>query len=175
MGKQPLTRESQFVVGDEKILLIIIGILFVLFFGYGVYDAAQRGFRQIDPQSFIFAAAIFPAIICFRKARANSVHIRINRKGIYEAERLVTTWDNFIKAALIQKKKGRKIYDVRDNFQMLVQYRKEGSLQILERRIDLTNTQNKSEEEVMEAVRFFWEDHQHQSGWTRPGEHIIKR
>jgi hypothetical protein len=159
MGKAPLTRDSQFIVGEEKILIYIIGILFLALFGYGVFDAANRKFVNIDFQSYVFALAIIPAVYCFRRARSGKIYIRVNIKGIYEQERLVTDWPNLIRVALTQREK-KRIIEIQDNFQLVVEYRKAGSQQMIRRKINLTNTQNKSEEDVLAAIRFFWKEYQ---------------
>ena len=158
MGKAPLTKDGQFIVGEEKILIFIIGILFLALFGYGVFDAARRNFVNIDFQSYVFALAIIPAVMCFRRGRRDRIYIRVNKKGIYEHERMVTDWENLTRVALTQREKTR-IIEIQDNFELVVEYRKPNSLQMARRRIPLTNTQNKSEEEVLAAVQFFWREY----------------
>jgi hypothetical protein len=45
---------------------------------------------------------------------------------------------------------------LRDNFVLVVEYKKNGTKQGFRKKLPLTNTQDKSEEEVLEAVKFFW-------------------
>lgn len=48
---------------------------------------------------------------------------------------------------------------LQDNFVLVVEYLKDKmSDKGVRRQIPLTNTQNKSEEEVLEAVKFFWKN-----------------
>ena len=70
MGKIPLNKDSEFMVGEEKVLNYILAALFFALFLYGLFDAARRHFRAIDYQSFIFALALAPAIYCFRRAHS---------------------------------------------------------------------------------------------------------
>lgn len=154
MGKTPLTKDSEFVVGEEKILNYVLASLCLGLFLYGFIDAAKRHFINIDYQSFFFALALAPAIYCFRRAQNGKVYIRVNKTGIYQDEKLVTGWSNLIKAQIAQDEKA-SIFSIQDNFVLIVEYRKEGS-KGMRRKIRLTNTQNKSEEEVLEAVKFFW-------------------
>ena len=158
MRKAPLSKESEFVVGEEKILNYILAFLCFALFLYGVIDAVRRHFINIDYQSFIFALALIPAFLFFRKARSNRVYIRVNKKGIYYHEKLVTGWPGLLKVSLAQKDK-HYLINLQDNFLLVVEYRKEGSKEGLRRKIPLTNTQNKSEEDVLEAVNFFWKEY----------------
>ena len=72
MAKIPLTKDSEFVVGEEKVLNYIMTAFFIALFLYGLIDAIRRHFINIDYQSFIFALALVPAIYCFRRAHSNS-------------------------------------------------------------------------------------------------------
>jgi hypothetical protein len=122
---------------------------------YGFIDAARRHFSSIDYQSFIFALALLPAYLFFRKARSRRIFIRINKRGVYQDEKLVTGWPGLVKAYITQKEK-KGLYDIQDHFLLVLEFKKDGTKEIIRRRIPLTNTQNKSEEDVLEAVKFFW-------------------
>jgi hypothetical protein len=155
MGKTQLTKESQFTVGEEKVLNYVMSAFFFALFGYGLFDAIRRQFINIDYQSIIFALAILPAIYCIRRARSNRVYIRINKTGIYQDGKLLTGWDQFLKAYITQKEK-KPMLDIRDNFQLVVEFRdKTIPTKGHRKKVPLTNTQNKSEEDIMEAVSFF--------------------
>ena|ERR1700733_3439812 len=158
MAKTPLTRDSQFVVGEEKVLNYVMAALLFALFLYGVLDAVNRNFKNIDYQSYVFALAILPAIFCYRRANNKRVYIRVNKKGIYQDEKLVTDWSNFRHAFITQKEKSYMV-STQDNFILVIQYRKEGVKQVLRRDVPLTNTQNKSEEDVLDAVNFFWKEY----------------
>lgn len=158
MRKIPLSKDSEFLVGEEKVLNYILGSLCFALFGYGVFDAARRHFTNIDYQSFVFALALAPALLFFRKARSKRVFIRVNKTGIYQDEQFVTGWPGLLKAYIAQKEK-KSFFNIQDNFLLVVEYRKDGSKEGIRRKIPLTNTQNKSEEEVLEAVNFFWKEY----------------
>jgi hypothetical protein len=99
-----------------------------------------------------FYLAIIPAIIFFRKGLTNKICIVIDRKGIYHFNELITTWENFIDARIDQD---QKVLSIQDNFVLFVRYRHDGN-KIFQNKIPLRNTQNKAEEEVIEAIRFFY-------------------
>ena len=163
MAKIPLTKDSEFVVGEEKVLNYIMTAFFIALFLYGLIDAIRRRFINIDYQSFIFAFALVPAIYCFRRAHNNRVYIRANKTGIYKDEQLVTGWSNLLNAFITQKEK-TGIFNIVDNFILVVEFTKDGSPEGFRRKIPLTNTQNKSEEEVLEAVQFFWSVYRKDAG-----------
>lgn len=161
MGKARLTKDSEFLVREEKVLNYILAGLFLALFLYGVIDAL-RHFKNIDYQSYIFALALAPAIYCFRRAHSKRVYIRVNKTGIYQDGRLVTGWSNLLKVFVTQKEIKR--ISIVDNFILVVEYRKDGFPQGFRSKLPLTNTQNKSEEEVLEAVEFFWKEYKRDAG-----------
>ncbi|MBI5371360.1 MAG: hypothetical protein HZA79_04950 [Sphingobacteriales bacterium] len=150
-----LTPDRQFIVGEYKLMNYFMAFFFLALFGVGLYDAIARNFRNIDYQSYVFALAIIPFVFIIRKLRMGKVYIRINSKGIYQDERLVTPWSGLLNAALTQEEKKRMI-EMGDKFILQLDYRKPGETKSFRRKIPLTNTQNKSEEEVLAAVRYFW-------------------
>lgn len=153
MAKTQLTKESQFIVGENKGLDYVLAFLCLLLFIYGLADAIRLEFKNINASTFVFLIALFAAIVFFKKGKSKRVYIRINAKGIYQDEKLVTSWSNFLNAYINQ---AEKLITVQDNFQLVVEFRKEGTDQGIRRKIPLTNTQNKSEEEVLEAIKFYW-------------------
>lgn len=158
MGKKTLHKDSEFIVAEEKVINYVMAIFFLALFLYGVADAVKHRFINIDYQSYVFALAIIPAIYCIRRANNNRVYIRVNRTGIYYQEELLTSWANFHNAFIDQKEKNG-FFNIKDNFLLVVEYRKEGHQEGFRKKIPLTNTQNKSEEEVLEAVIFFWNEY----------------
>lgn len=153
---KPLTIDTEFTVGEEKVLNFILSFLFFGLFVYGVVDVCIRGFSKVTYVSYLFIVAIIPAALAFAKARSKRVYIRINKKGIYQNEQLLTTWPTFLKAYISQK---QTVISIRDNFQLVVEYYKDDSNNGFRRKIALTNTQNKSEEDIMAAIKFFLQDY----------------
>ncbi len=155
MGKTQLNKAGEFVVKEEKMINYILAGLFFAIFLYGVIDAAKRHFINIDYQSYFFTLALVPVIFCIRRANSKRVYIRVNKTGIYHDEQLVTGWPGLLNAYITQKEK-KSFFNIQDNFILVVEYRKDGPPGNSRRQIPLTNTQNRSEEEVLEAVQLFW-------------------
>lgn len=161
MAKTSLYKDGQFTVGENKRLDYVLAFLCTALFVYGLIDAIRQKFTNFSASSFVFLLALIAGILFFRKGNSKRVYIRVNNKGIYEDEKLVTTWSNFHNAYIDQKE---KVITIQDNFQLVVEFLKEGTKQGIRRKIPLTNTQNKSEEEVLEAVKFFWQVYQMEQG-----------
>ncbi len=154
MAKAPLTKDTEFVVGEEKVLVYVMALLFFALFVYAVIDAFLKEFTNLTYISYLFALALLPALYFFKKGKSNVIQIRINKTGIYQKEKLITGWANFLNAFITQKE---KVISIQDNFLLVIEFTKEGNDKGFRRKIPLTNTQNKSEEEVLEAVKFFWQ------------------
>ena len=161
MGKIQLSNDSEFMVGEDKVLDYILASLFFGLFLYGLIDIIVKKFTNIHYLSYVFTLSLAPAMIFFSKARNKRVYIRINKTGIYQDEQLVTGWSNFLTAYISQKE---KVLSIQDNFMLVVEYLKDGVEKGFRRKIPLTNTQNKSEEEVLEAVKFFWKAYKNNAG-----------
>jgi hypothetical protein len=153
MAKILLSKDSEFVVREDKVMDYILALLFFALFIYGLIDAIKEHFIKLNYLSYVFIIALAPAYIFFVKGKNKRVYIRINKMGIYQDEKLLTGWQNLLNAYVDQKE---KVLSIQDNFILVVEYMKDGFGQGFRRKIPLTNTQNKSEEEVIEAVRYFW-------------------
>ncbi len=153
MANERLTVDKDFIVSDDKVLVNVMAFLFFGIFVYGLIDSFRRGFEDMDYLSYVFILLLVPAALFFAKGRRKRIYIRINKSGIFQDEKLVTGWPGFLHAFVTQKE---KILSIQDNFMLVVEYTKEGNDKGFRRKIPLTNTQNKSEEEVMEAITFFW-------------------
>jgi hypothetical protein len=140
---------SNFVVKENGGVFLVLGILFTAMFIYSVIY-----FR--DPQKdvkFEFTYLLLvPAIYFIRKAfTKKKVIILINKNGIYYYNKLITSWFNFVKAQVTQEE---KLMAISDNFVLLVEYRN-GQSKLITDKIPLTNTQDKSEEEIIAAIKYF--------------------
>ena len=158
MATKPLTIDTEFIVGEEKVLDFILATLFFGLFVYGWVEAIVQDFKNETYIRYLCFSALLPASYFFKKGMSKRIYIRINKTGIYQDEKLVTVWSNFLKAYVNQKENTRLI-NIQDNFQLVVEFLKEGEDKGFRRKIPLTNTQNKSEEDVLAAVMFFSRTH----------------
>ena len=152
MAKKTLTRDSEFVVGEEKILNYILAFLFLVLFVLGLVPSVKNNISVNRMLDYLLMLALLPCFMFFSKARSKRVFIRVNRKGIFQDEQLVTGWDNFLKAYIEEKPVALRL---RDNFVLVIEFTKDDPTKGFRRFIKLTNTQNKSEEDIIAAIRFF--------------------
>ena len=157
MANKALTIDSEFVVGEEKILNYILGFLFLIIFVLGLVPSLKHSLSTERIFDYLLMMALLPAFMFLSKARSKRVYIRVNRKGIFQDEQLVTGWDNFLKAYIKEKPVTLRW---RDNFMLVIEFTKDDPAKGFRRFIKLTNTQNKSEEDIIAAIRFFWKLHQ---------------
>jgi hypothetical protein len=154
MKKVPLTAESEFLVKEEKVLsFILAGLCFAIFL-FGLGDMILRHFKN-DYADYLYMLALLPAFFFLRKGKSHRIYIRINKTGIFQDEKLVTSWPNYLNAYIAQDKGKTMLPTIQDNFVLIVEYKKADDGKGFRTKIKLANTQNKSEEEVLEAVKFF--------------------
>jgi len=154
MKSPSLTPESEFIVGEERVLAIVMSILFAALAIYGIIDLIRNGFNS----SVILILALGPCLMYIKKYKSKRVYIRVNRKGIFQDEKLITSWP-FLLNAYIDQSEGitsYKIPTIKDNFILILEYKKDDSMKGFRKSIPLTNTQDKSEEDVLAAVKYFW-------------------
>lgn len=84
--------------------------------------------------------------------------MEVNAHGFFYFGKLITDWKHFISVKFTEEEKA---FRISDNFVLLLEYFKPNEPNSFIIKINLGNTQNKSEEEIVEAVRFY---HQ-QSGY----------
>ena len=152
MSKTKLTIDTDFVVSEEVILVFALSGLFFAVFLYGLIDSIAGHKMPFRYYNLGFMLLLIPSLILFRKGMRNKISIRINKNGIYDGNIFVTDWSNLIKAYITQKK---MTITIQDNFLLVIEYLKEGDDKGFRRKIRLTNTHNKSEEDIMGAIFFF--------------------
>ncbi|HQU57029.1 MAG TPA: hypothetical protein PLG88_06345 [Chitinophagaceae bacterium] len=150
MNLQP---DTEFEVKEEKALVYVLAFACLALCIYAIIHFLLIGLKKQEYTQLLYALVIIPAIYFFRKAKQNTVYIRINKTGIYERENLVTTWPYFLNAYINQKK---KTISIQDNFVLVIEHLKPNNTSGFRKKIALTNTQNKSEEDIMTAIIYFW-------------------
>jgi hypothetical protein len=123
-------------------------------FAYGVTDALlQKKYEPGIVMPLFYAAALAISLMFFKKFRSNRVFLRINHAGIYKDEKLVTDWDHLIRAHITQRE-GR-LLNLTDAFILVIEYTKTDPEKGYRTIVPLTNTQNRSEEDIMAALKHF--------------------
>lgn len=147
-------KEPPFVVRENKGLLRVVGVLLLV-----CSNAAFFGVRSTDGSlGYLLVGITFllPGVLCFwRASAANRAIMQIDETGFSYYGRRLTTWDEFEKAWYMQEALGDSIAD---KFVLMLRYRKADG-RVYQRRLPLTNTQDKAEEEIIAAIRRFYQRH----------------
>ncbi len=148
-----LEPNGDFIVGEEKILNAVLSVIFFGLFSYGVIDALMKKNYEPGVMPIFYALALAIALWFFKKFRSNRVFLRINQNGIYKDEELVTDWEHLLKAYITQKP--ARAISISDSFVLIIEYIKTDPDKGYRSVVPLTNTQNRSEEDIMEALKYF--------------------
>lgn len=112
--------------------------------------------QNISPNHRFYFSPILlslgPAITYTYKAFRHRVYITVNASGIFLYETNITAWPNFIDASF---KDEPKTGSIQENFILYIYYVKSAG-ELHEVRFKLGNTQNRGEEEVIAAIRYFY-------------------
>ena len=140
--KDFLVKESLFINNFFGIFLLAIFVGTMIFgdYGWGVFFQAVGLF-------------LLPAGYFFYRGRSKEVRIKINLSGFYYGNKLIMDWDHFVQAELTQDS---KLASIKDNFIILLHYRLPGDRSIYEKKIPMSNTQDKADEEIIEAIDFYY-------------------
>ena len=160
MTKQILSKESEFIVGDKKWLLILLSLIFLGVFLVGFSRVLNRGFKDMTILDYLNFGFLFLSVIYLFRLFSKHIYIRINKTGIYQNEKLVTPWSNFLKADVTRQS---KLLSIKDDLVLVVEYINEESDKGFRRVIPLANTQDQSIEDIVAAVRFFWNEYYNES------------
>jgi energy-coupling factor transporter transmembrane protein EcfT len=143
--------ESDFVVKESKTMNAIVGIFFLIF--------SFAGFSV----SLVFGSiTLFIAIGAFVRSTKDETIIKINKKGFYYYGELVTDWDHFISDEFIDEVPlpSGSNPGVNDQFFVMIKYYKDGLPGYYGRKIRFTDSQDKSEDEIMAAIKFYYTNRQ---------------
>ena len=151
MQKTSLNSNDTFLVRESTSLNYITAalcwlVLIVLIATYTNEFTSLQTFISAIMALFVLAAAISFTL----KAAKKKELIRMNSDGFYYQKKLITTWHNLESAQVTEE---NKMFTVKDNFVLILTYSREEGSYI--RKIALTNTQDKSEEEILTAIRFY--------------------
>ena len=149
-----LNKDSNFIVKDSVVLDMLIAVFyFAIVISAIVYDFHGASFGK----ALLFG--LLPGLLFIFKAVNNNPAITINKDGIYYFKDLVTGWPDFYKATVIQLPLNATRYDpgISERIILRLEYSKNQTDDLYKQELPLTNTQNKSEEEIIAAIEFFHE------------------
>jgi hypothetical protein len=149
MSEPKLNTEDNFLVKESKTINFIAGgallAVFFVSFMFGDYGWSN----------FLIATCMFliPGAIAIARGSRNTMIIKINKIGFFYAGQLITEWNLFYDAVVQDK---MAVGSYKDNFVLDLRYYSADYSLLYTKSIPLTNTQDKSEEEIIEAINFFY-------------------
>jgi hypothetical protein len=154
--------DGEFLVKDSKGCNMVVGLLFLATFATTVYidrfDTANPSVYQL------LYLSVLPGLYLLKRAFVNKTLMAINRTGFYYLGELVTNWKNFIDAVVKQDEENRKWpYDLTDRFMLMIRYYKDDEPGYFARKFLMTAVMDKSEEEIMAAIKFYYNHSSNQS------------
>ena len=156
--------EGDFYVKDSKGCNMTMGFLCLAAFITIVF-IDRFNIDDLSIYQFLYLS-IIPGIYLLKRAMKNKIIITINKKGFYYFDKLLTDWNNFIDAFVTQDDENRRVpYDVTDRFILVMRYGKIGHMGYFITKILMTAVMDKSEEEIIAAIKFYYQQ-------KEPGEII---
>ena len=146
--KQKFTAKSELVVRNSVVVLAITAIVFML-----MLVSIFKYNTSLGDTGFIIVGALAPIVFYFIFTKTKKAIIRINNKGIFYHEQMVTSWPYFISAKTDQLPLG--LGDPRDRVVLIIEYYDERKANIITQQLRLHNTLNKSEEQMLAIMEYF--------------------
>jgi len=142
---------SDFVVKESKSTNLVVGILFLILSLAAFFMSVLLG-----------GLTLLVAIGAFARSSKDITIIRINKTGFYYYGKLITDWEHFISEEFIDEipLPSNTSSGINDEFYLMIKYYKDGKPGYYGRKIRLTNSQDKSEEEIIAAVKFYYKNHE---------------
>lgn len=136
-----------FIVKESVGVNFVAGLVFVAMTVTAFLYNDLKGFEYLG-----LLITLIPGVYFFVKTFNKTIILEINSKGIYFHGKLLTDWDNFISANYDQKE---VLLSLQDNFYLQVDYIKPGTGMQYTSKINLPNTLNKAEEDIIAAIKAF--------------------
>jgi hypothetical protein len=149
MVNSKLNLDSDFLVKESRSINFVAGGAMIAVFFICIMS------REMDWYTYIFAAGVFliPGALAIARGRKNDIIMKISRAGIYYGGEFVTDWKSFYDARVTDD---MKIASIKDNFILKLRHYSADRNSIHTRDIPLSNKQDKAEEEIIEAIRFYY-------------------
>jgi len=147
---QELNPDTEFTVTEATLVDLLIALVFICMFVSAVLYGS--GNRALDRVMYL---SLFPGIGFAIRAFIKKAAILVNKKGIWFAGQPVTDWNNFIAAKINQLEMRSGGWE--DRNELAVEYYKGTEGDVYKKTIALLSTQNKSGEEIIAAIEYFYE------------------
>ena len=146
--KQTKHKPEELNVTESITLLILVAIFFFTIFWYFITYNLDGNII-----AYVLWLACMPLFLMLFWKRSKKVIISINQQGIFSHGKLVTDWYHFQNVEI--KQLPLRIGQINDNVVMIIRFLNEERNMLYEQKLKLSNTLNKSEEQMLRAIEFF--------------------
>lgn len=138
--------DASFLVKESRTMRLVIGMVVLVLAVFIIRGSVIAG-------SILLVVGIATIII----SRKTQVIMTINKNGFFYYGNLITNWKNFVSAQFLDEAPTltASTTGFSDQFFLALRYYKDNHEGCFERKFPLTNTQDKSEEEILAAIRFY--------------------
>ncbi len=154
MPANQLAESSTFTVRESALTNFIIGGFLLILAVLSFFADPHEAFYGMKIYYRSILIMLIPAILFLVHGFVHKIIFTIDANGIYQYGVLITHWKNFVSANITQKEITGSI---QDNFILVIDYYNAEEQCYHERTITLTDTQTKSEEEIIDAINFFYD------------------
>lgn len=146
--QQKKHQPKELIVTESITLLILVAIFFFTIFWYFITYNLDGNII-----AYVLWFACMPLFLMVFWKRSKKAIISINQQGIFSHGRLVTDWYHFHSVEI--KQLPLRIGQINDNVVMIIHFLNTERNTLFEIKLKLSNTLNKSEEQMLRAIEFF--------------------
>ena len=152
-----LDGDGNFIVKESAFLNYLVAVICLAIF-IGVLTT--RNFEIGYPFSefyFIYVFILLPGIISLTKYSRNKTIIKVNKTGVFYYGVVVTDWNNFRNACIAEEYPTvtQNSDGISDKFNVMVTFFDPARNGDYLYKMSLSNTQDKSPEEIISAIQFY--------------------
>lgn len=140
---------ADFVIKESVGVNIFAAAVFYVLFFYTLFSTTVSQPGEVTLVDKMLFLTLIPALLYTAKAFKSQPYLTVNKNGIFIGRLHLTIWSNFISAEVVERQVPGRITD---NFILIIEYYRDG-LGHYVKELPMTNTQNKSEEEILEAIQ----------------------
>ncbi len=146
--KQTKQEPKELIVTESITLLILVAIFFFTIFWYFITYNLDGNII-----AYVLWLACMPLFLMLFWKRSKKAIISINQQGIFSHGKLVTDWYHFQNVEI--KQLPLRIGQINDNVVMIIRFLNTERNMLYEQKLKLSNTLNKSEEQMLRAIESF--------------------
>lgn len=149
MSEPKFDAEGSFLVKESRSINFLAGGIMITVF------CVSMAFGDYGWGNYLFGLCLFliPGAVAIARGRRNATLMTIDKAGFYYGGKHIADWKHFYDAAVYDRRAPGRY---KDNFVMDFRYYSNDFSLVYTLSIPLTNNQDKAEEEIIEAINFYY-------------------